>query len=461
MGTITSSGVGSGIDIEGLVSKLVSAEGATKQTLLAQQEATTQARISAYGSLKSALAQIQTAAGTLKDANVFRSRSTTVGDDKVMTASAGPAAAPGTYNVEVVRLAQGAKLVSGVYATSAATVGTGSLTLTTGGKAFTVDLTAANGTLAGIRDAINGSTKNSGIAASIVTANDGARLVLTSTGTGVANSVTVTASGGDGGLNALVYDPGGGTTNLTQLQAAQDARVIVDGFTYDSSSNSVTGALDGVTLDLKTATATGVTIPVSVKIDNSGVKKTISAFVTSYNQALTSLRTLGAYDASTKQGGPLLGDPTLRGVISALRNEVGASAAALAGNRYTVLSDIGITTNLDGSLKFDDAKVATALNADPAAVQRLFSSDGGVAKRLDQTVANFTKASGLLDSRTTGLQSTIKDIGRRQEALNAQLISYEKRIRAQFTAMDVMIANLKQTGQNLLSQLGSISTGNN
>lgn len=460
MGTITSSGVGSGIDIEGLVTKLVSAEGAAKQTQLARQEATTQARISAYGSLKSALAQIQSAAGTLKDPNVFRSRSATVGDDKVMSVSAGATAAPGTYNVEVVRLAQGAKLVSGAYATAGTSVGTGALTLTTNGKSFTVDLTAANGTLAGIRDAINASTSNSGIAATIVTANDGARLVLTSSSTGVANSITVTASGGDGGLNALVYDPSGGTTNLTQLQAAQDARVIVDGFTYDSRTNSVTGALDGVTLDLKTTTATGVTTPVTVKVDNSGVKKTISAFVTAYNQALSSLRSLGAYDAATKQGGPLVGDATLRGVVAGLRNEVGAPAAALAGNRYTVLSDIGITTNLDGSLKFDDAKVTAALSADPAAVQRLFSSDGGVAKRLDRLVVDFTKTGGLVDSRTTGLQSTIKDIGRRQEALNTQLVAYEKRVRAQFTAMDTLIAQMKQTGQNLLAQLGSISTGN-
>jgi flagellar hook-associated protein 2 len=456
MGTITTSGVGSGLDIESIVSKLVQAEGTPKRTQLQSQQASVQARLSAYGQMRSALAQLQTAVGTLKEAAIFRSRSTTVGDADVLAASAGSAAAPGAYAVEVVRLAKGAKLASGAYAAAAAAVGTGTLTLTSGGRTFAVAIDGANNTLSGIRDAINAAKDNPGIAATLVTANDGVRLVLTSSTTGSASAITVTQAGGDGGLAGLAYDPANGVTGLTSLQAAQDSRVVVDGFTYDSSSNTVTGALDGVTLTLKKESATGVTVPLTVSVDNAKAQGAISAFAAAYNQVLQGLRAMGAYDASRRQGGPLVGDALLRAVTSSVRTQLGSVSPGLAGNAYTSLADVGITTNLDGTLKTDGAKLAAALN-DSAALQRLFTDDAGVARRLDALLADYTRAGGLIDSRTTGLQSTLKDLDGQATALDARMTAYERRIRAQFTAMDTLVAQLRQTGQNLTAQLSTIN----
>jgi flagellar hook-associated protein 2 len=456
MGSITTSGVGSGLDIEGIVSKLVQAEGTPKRTQLQTQQASVQARLSAYGQLRSALAQLQAAAGTLKEAAVFRSRAVVVGDADVLTAGAGSAAAPGTYAVEVVRLAKGAKLASAPYAATTTAVGTGTMTLSTGGKSFSVTIGSTNNTLAGIRDAINGAKDNPGVSATLVTANDGVRLVLTSSSTGAANAITVAQAGGDGGLAALGYDPASTTNGLTVLETARDARIVVDGYTYDSPSNTVTGALDGVTLTLKEETAAGVTTPVTISVDNSKPQGAIGAFVSAYNQVVQGLRSLGAYDPSRKQGGPLVGDALLRGVMSAVRTQLGSPSAGLAGNAFTSLADIGISTNLDGTLKVDGTKLSNSLS-NSSALQRLFTDDAGFAKRLDALLADYTKSGGLIDSRTTGLQSTLKDLDARSNALETQLASYEKRVRAQFTAMDTLVAQLRQTGQNLTSQLSSIN----
>lgn len=455
MGTITTSGVGSGLDIEGLVSKLVAAEGSSRSTQLQTQTATVQAKISAYGQLKSAVSTLQNSVANLKDSAVFRARTASVANADVLSVTATSAAAPGQYNVEVVRLAQGAKLASNPFAATAA-IGTGTLTITTGGKSFSVEVASGKNTLAGIRDAINASKSNAGVSATIVTANDGARLVLTSNATGAASTITVTQTGGDGGLAQIAYDPGNGVNALTQLQAPQDARVIVDGYTFDSASNSVTGALDGVTLNLKKATDTGVTTAVTIGADGAKAPAAITAFVTAYNTAVNSLRAMGAYDATKQTGGVLLGDSLLRGVLGDVRSLLGSASTGLAGNTYTALSDIGITTNVDGTLKLDSAKLNAAVSTNPAALERLFTDDAGFGKRLDALLGSYTKVGGLIESRTGGLQSTLKDISRRQLELQDSLASYEKRIRAQFTAMDVMVAQLKQTGQNLVSQLSSI-----
>jgi flagellar hook-associated protein 2 len=458
-GTITAGGVGSGIDVDGLVTRLVAAEGSPKQAALASRQASVQAQISAYGSFRSALTQLQGALASLKDPAQFRSRSASVADDTIFSATATGDAAPGTYDIEVQRLASSAKLRSGPFAAATTVVGTGTLTLSLGTTSFAVTIDGTNSTLAGIRDAINRATDNPGISAALVTANDGLRLVLTSAATGAANAITVAQSGGDNGLAQLTYDPQSNTNGLTQLQAAEDARITVDGIDYDSASNTVTGALDGVTLTLRATTAPATPDRLTIAVDRTKPQAAVNAFVTAYNQVLTGLRRLGAYDAATKQGGTLLADPVLRGFLARVRAEVGGASAQLAGNAYTAAADIGVTTNLDGTLKVDATRLAAAFTDNADAVARLFSGDGGIAKRLDAIVTTYSAAGGLLDARTQGLQTTLDDLGRRKVALERSLAAYEARLRAQFTAMDTLVAQLKQTGQNLVAQLDSLKIG--
>lgn len=455
-GTIASTGVGSGLDIQSLVSKLVAAEGQAKQKTLTDRQSTVQTQISAFGSFKSAATALQAAVAALKDPKSFQTRGASIGDSDVATVSTDQTAAPGTYNIEVQQLATGSKLVSGPQASASTVLGTGTLTLSAGSNSISVTIDSSNNTLSGIRDAINQASGSSGISAALVTATDGVRLVLTSSTTGAANDLRVTQSGGDGGLAPLVYDPANNQTTLTRLQAAQDSKIKVDGFAHTSPSNSVSDAISGVTINLKATSATGVTTPVTVSVNANAIQTFVQSFVTGYNAAIAGLRQLNAYDQNSKQGGALLGDATLNGFLSSTRSIVGGRLLGTAGSAIGSLAQVGITSNLDGTLNFDAAKFGTAFQSDPNGVANLFSGKNGIASSLDTMLTSYTQPGGLLDSRTTGLQATLKDLGNQQTQLQTYLDSYQSRLLAQFNAMDTMVAQLKQTGDSLTSQLNSI-----
>ena len=245
MGTVTASGIGSGLDIEGLVTKLVQAEGAPKQAALDLKETKLQTRLSAFGAFRSAADQLRTALAGLTDLAKFQGRKVTAGDESLFAASADSDSVPGSYSIEVVDLATVQKLQSTDFASASAVIGTGTLTISAGGTAMSLTIDDSSKTLAGIRDAINNASNNPGVAATVVTGTLGSRLVLTGMDTGAANTIRVTQSGGDGGLAQLVYDPGVATA-LTEAQAAGDARIRVDGIEAVSSTNVFADVITGV-----------------------------------------------------------------------------------------------------------------------------------------------------------------------------------------------------------------------
>ena len=247
MPSIISNGIGSGLDISGIVQQLVAAEGQPVVTRLGQQEAKVQAKLSGFGSLKSALADLRDKLDVMKNLDKFLSRKAVSGNEDSFTVSAATNAVPSNYDVEVVQLAQAQKLTSGAFADSDAVVGTGTLTLQIGIQGVAIDINAENNTLAGIRDAINSSTSNPGIAATIVNADSGSYLILTADSTGAANTIKVTQNGGDGGLAALEYDPPT-STSLTESIAAQDGLIRIDGLDVVSENNTFAGAVQGVTI---------------------------------------------------------------------------------------------------------------------------------------------------------------------------------------------------------------------
>jgi flagellar hook-associated protein 2 len=454
MGSIVTSGIGSGLDIASLVSQLVSAEGGPATKRLDTREATLQGKLSAFGSLRSAIAALQAATGPLKDLSKFQGRAVTVGDETLLSASATSTAAIGSYAVEVERLAQAGKLQSQGFATADTVVGTGTLTLKLGASTITLTIDATNDTLAGIRDAINGATGNPGIAATIVTGVDGAHLVLTGSKTGAANSITVTQAGGDGGLSALVYDPANSIANLTQVQAAVDARVVVDGIAAESATNTVTTAIDGVTLDLAGVSQPDVTTTLTVSLDQTSTRKAIDDFVKAYNSLATGLQKLGRYDPAAKTAGPLVGDSTLRDLLASVRSTVSAFVTGTTGS-LTNLSQIGISFALDGTMSVDDSKLTPALETKFDSVGQLFASTGGIAKRLDALLTQYVSTGGLLDARTKGLQTSIDDIGDQRTALQKRLDALQARLKAQFDAMDTLVAKLRSTSNFLNQQLST------
>jgi flagellar hook-associated protein 2 len=452
MGTIISSGIGSGIDINGLVTQLVTAEGQAKSAQLDAREAVLQGKISAYGSLRSAIDSLNVAIGSLKNLTTLQGRAVSVGDRSVLTASADSTAATGSYQIEVQRLAAVAKLQSTHFATADTVVGTGTLTIKVGTSPVVLDINSSNNSLTKIRDAINGASGNPGVTATIITALDGAHLVLTGTKTGAANAITVTATGG---LLPLAYDPANSITNLTPIQQAVDSRVLIDGLAAESASNAVTTAISGITLNLLATSATNVATTLSVSTDQTATTKAINAFATAYNSVVTGLKPLGSYDATTKIAGPLLGDSTLRDFLTAARRAI--SANVNTSSSLTNVSQVGVSFAFDGTMSVDATKLGTALDGQFDAVGKLFASTDGVATRLDALLAQYTSSTGLINARTQGLQSSISDIGDSRKALQTRLDALSKRLHVQFNAMDTLVQQLRSTSTFLSQQLTASS----
>lgn len=392
MATISSLGSGSGLDLESLVTKLMQAEQAPLTQLVAK-EAKLQSKISALGSLKGALSTFQSSAQTLTSAASFLQATANISDSDVATVSADKTAQTGSYSLEVSQLAQSHKLKSATaFSATTDAVGTGKITIQLGSyssgtftvnpdkAATTISIDSSKNTLAGVRDAINAA--GAGVKASIVNDGTGNRLVLTSSDTGLVNSMKITVTDDDGnntdtsGLSQLVYDAStGGTANLSEVQTAKNALFTLDGLSITKASNTVTDVISGVTLNLKTKTESAETI--TIARDTASVTKLVQDFVKAYNTLNSSMKEMGSYtyDSTTKTGtaGVLQGETSLRSVQSQLRSVFNG---VLGSGTYTRLSQVGLTFQKDGTLVLDSTKLTTALESNSAAVASLFSSNG-------------------------------------------------------------------------------------
>ncbi len=443
MASLSSAGIGSGLDVNSLVTQLVAAERAPADQRLAKAEATVKAQISAFGAIRSALAGLDSALKKFDGTGADLGRKVAVGADAGFSASAGSEAALGSYRITVERLATAHKLQSAPVATDAQ-VGFGTLTLQVGdGEPVQVQIAEGKGSLAAIRDAINAQAGGKGVSATVVRGDDGDVLVLASTRPGSDGALTIGTTGGDGGLAALT------TAALTETVPAADAQVTVDGITRTVSGNSVNDAITGITLNLSKAKP-GESFTLDITADASPLKASVLTLISSYNTALTALRTQSAAGGEGKTAGALSGDAAPRGMVQALRGQIGAG--------FGDLSALGLKTAVDGSLSMDGAKFDTAIAADPAAVARLFGSEGSVGKAMRNTLADYTRTDGLLAGRTTSLNDRVKQLAQQREAVDTRMASVEAAYRRQFTALDKIIAQMQNTSSYLtqhLAQLGN------
>ncbi len=465
MASISSPGVGSGLDISSLIDQLVAAERQPATQRLDLEEARTQSEVSALGTLKGALSDFSSSLTTLKTLSTYATRKASSADTTVFSASADNSAVAGRYAIDVVTLADAHKLRSSGFTDAATAVGSGTLTIAVGAASFAVTIAAGSDSLAEVRDAINAATDNKGVAATLVTVDDGAggsesRLVLTATASGTANALTVTASDDDGndtdnaGLSRLVYDPAGsGATNLTQITPATDALFKVDGMAVTRASNTVGDAIDGVTLTL---TGSGTGIDLTVATDDNAVRSAINNFVTGYNTLASTIGTLSKYDATTGDSGTLLGDATLLAVQRAVTSGLAASVSTASG-KISHLTELGITTQADGTLKIDDTKLGTALAAGLDGVGEFFAGSGGLATALDAVVSPYLASTGIIATRTDILGDQIDDIADRRLTLDRRMTSFEDRLLVQFTAMDTLVSQLNATSSFLTQQFAALN----
>lgn len=454
---ISAAGLGSGLDINGLVSQLMSAESRPLSLLKTQQKAVG-AKLSAYGQLSSVLANLQTALKGLSASGL--SATSASSSSTALTVSAGTGATPGSYAVAVTQLAQSHKLTSPGQASDSADLGAGTLTISVAGGA-PVTLAPASNSLRDLRDAINAS----GLAVTASLVNDGSasghRLVIAGRDSGAGKTIALTGSGALAAFSydpaapvAFAYDAGGLPPSvMSQTQAAQDAQLTVDGLKISSATNTVAGAIAGVTLQLAQVTATPATL--TVARDAAGVKNAVNTFVKSYNELRTLVGTQTAFNDATRTGAALHGDSGPRSILTQLRSTM--TAAVGGAGSLDVLSDIGLSFQKDGSLTVNDAKLQTAIDTVPADLKALFAGSDGVATRLGTQLTAMLGEQGAIGSRTEGLNATQRRLSQRETSLQARLDAIESRYRAQFTRLDAALARMQGTSSYLSQQLSALA----
>lgn len=389
---IQAGGAGSGLDINSLVSKLVTVEGQAKSHRLDYGEALASAKMSAIGTLKSAVQDFKSSLSSVNNLSALATRVAKSSDITLLTASANNKAASGNYSIVVKQLADSQKLKSIGFSTVNTEIGTGTLSIAFGTydsesnqfnlnpktATTTITIDNKNNTLEGIRDAINASSAD--VDASIIFDGSEYHLVVTSNNTGTSNSIKITVDDSDSedknnhGLSRLSYDPTqliGSGKNMEESIAPLDALLRIDGIDIQSSSNTISDAIDNVSLTLKDADI-DKKINLTISSDKSATSKKINSVITKFNDLIKTIKTTGGYDEANKKAGILMGDFSLMSIENNVRNSLLSSIQNLNGN-FQTLSDIGITSNEDGTLSVNDSKLDEALEKDFDGVSKLFA----------------------------------------------------------------------------------------
>ena len=417
---LSATGVGSGLDIEGLIGQLMAAERIPVEQRLIKRETKITEDISALGSLKGALSAFQSTLSSVNAIDTYEKRNASSSNASAVIVTATSDAAVGTYNLNVSSLANAQSLaVRNQFSSVNETVGTGTLTFTFGTTSYTADtstpvntvndtydgfvakagaasktvtIDSTNNTLSGVRDAINAA--DFGVSAAIVNDGSSFRLLLSSNSTGAENSLQISVSdSGDSndtdqsGLSRLAFNTSAGTTNVYQTTAASDAAFTINGLSLTSTGNTVTDAVTGLTLTLKETTSSA---EISVTDNQSGIKQAINTFVSGYNDLITTLNELTSYDAATGARGALQGDFSARSIFSQLRSTLGNAADGYKG-ALSRLPEIGITSTTTGTLAVDDAKLTSALESNFDDVAGVLAHFAQPAARIGIKVADFTE----------------------------------------------------------------------
>lgn len=444
------SGIFSGLDVNALVSTLVEAERAPSEARYARREEAYNVELSALGQLKSALGNFEAKVSELANSSGLKSRSTTVSNEEILSASASSEAVSGSYQFYVDQLASSHQSASSSFAADAS-FGSGSVSLTMGAQTFSIDIAAGADSLSDIRDAINEAEDNTGIQAAIINNNGQQQLLLNSEETGAGNTITADFSELTGGTASL--------DTFSDLQQAADAQIRfgsgVAAITIFSSDNSLENVIDGITLDLKAVSNDPVTV--SVERDKDSVKESLQSFIDAYNELKSTLDVLTDFDGET--AGPLNGDALTRTLESQLRGEV-SSLIGEDGDIFRTLGDLGIETTSDGSLEIDTARLDDALQNNFDELEAIFIGDTGLVTRLQAVIDPYLGSNGTISDREERLNEGIDDIADSRADLEIRLERVRSYYQSQFLAMENLLASLNGTSQWLANNLNSQSNNN-
>ncbi len=544
---ISSAGVGSGLDVNSMITGLM---GVEKKPLaaVAQQKSDYQSKISAYGTIKSDLSSFQSSIAALTDVTKFNVQTATSADTTVFTVTSNGSATNAEHAITVNQVAKSQKLASQGFSNITDTLDTGTLNIAFGSYAATdshftantaksslaITIDNTNNTLAGVRDAINAAKAS--VSATIINNGTSYQLVLTSSDTGEVNSLQIS------GVNQLAYDKSmasGDVDGLSEVQAAKNALLNVDGISIVKASNTITDVIEGLTLNVLSASNAN-NIKLNIASNQDAVKTSVTSFVDAYNKLDKSFRNLTKFDSVGKNSGALLGDATARSVINQIKS-VMTKSIATSGN-LTTLSNIGVSFQRDGQLALDASKLTSAVDSHYSDIATLFASSAkisdtqisyvgstsktqagiyaitvnqlgtsaantagtingvtatgsltglkgavgdaseglnlkvsggalgprgtvefslGYAAQLDRIINNLLSDTGILTSKTEGMNKSISQLDKKTESINLRLVGVEARYRAQFTKLDSLLSGMTTTSSFLTQQINSMNANKN
>lgn len=479
-GAISSTGIGSGLDVTTIISKLMSVEQAPL-TKLQEQATSLNSKISILGQLQNGFSAMRDKANALVSPSLWSATTATSSDTAGLRVSSSSTAAAGSYEVKTQQLASSQTLASQTFSSSTATLGTGTMTIELGtwasdngftAKADTsaVSITIGEGetSLEKIRDKINAA--GAGVTASLINDAKGARLTLRSSTTGEENGFRVSVSGAGAagtagvGLEALAWSPDTDNTSGTGMgrtSSAANASALINGIAVSSASNTLSDVVPGLSMTLTKVSDTPVTVEVTSNTD--AVKTAITDFVTAFNSLSSSIRTQTAYNADTKTGGPLQGDQGTLSLQSQLRGVLNQSSTA--SSSYSRLSDIGISMKSDGSLEVNTTKLTNALSVgNLEQTKKLLTTDGdtneatGFVRRFKKLGDAALSAAGVFDTRKTSMNAQLTRNSKAQDAQELRLQNIETRLKAQYTSLDTTMAKLTTLSTYVSQQIAAMNS---
>lgn len=475
MATITSLGIGSGIDINSMVTQLVAVESRPIAQLQAVRRSL-DVQVSSLGKMQGLVSALQDAANALTSPTLWTRSTATSSDERIVALTGGGNASPGSYAVTVSSLAAPQTLASSTtFASAGELVGSGTLTFEfgswddpptvftarPGASPLSVAVTASD-TLQSLRDKINAA--GGGVTASIVNDASGSRLALRSASGGADHGFRVTAADDDGnptdlaGLSRLAFDPPGGANGMSYAQRGADASATVNGIAVSATSNELAGVIDGLTLRLRQPSA--VPVDITVTSDRDAVKTAVQKFADAYNELTRYIAEQTRYDPSSKVGGPLQGDSAVGGLLTRLRRQLNDASGASAV--FPRLSDVGLQLQRDGTMKVDAGKLDAALG-NLAELRKAFAhsdtanpANNGFARRYAALATDALGVDGSLTTRTEGLRKLISKNEEAQQRYEDRVERYRERLVAQFSAMDANLSKLNALQSYVTQQIAAL-----
>jgi flagellar hook-associated protein 2 len=463
---ISSTGIGSGLDVSSIVTQLMALEKKPLEQLQSKASGL-QTQLSAFGQLKSQVANLQDQIGKLTATSTWSQMLASSSNSAAVMATASDKAAAGSLSVSVSQLATAQATASGIVASGTSLEGTltfdlgkwtGSTFAATAGSTPVSVSIASTDTLAMVADKIN--TKNAGVTASVMTDASGSRLLLRSSNTGAQAGFRVQASnlGVGSALAGLAYDPQNASVGTSLTQAGLDTQASINGVAVTSTNNQFNDVITGVKITASQVTTSAATITLSR--DTNGVKTAINNMVESYNALSKALAEMTKYDPATKTAGSLQGDGLAVGLENALRRTL--SGLGASNGTFKRLSDVGVAFQSDGTLSVDNTKLTKALQSVDDLKTFFTATPTGAQQTQGLAVQLKTYTQGLLDStsgsltyKNKALKTAIDRNTKEQDRMNDRLTRTEQRLNAQYSRLDSSMASLNALSAYVTQQVTS------